>query len=325
MEPRTDLAEVTRTLRERGFRGRAETDHPLAPLTTYRLGGPASLYLEPLDAGDLELLAGAAESLSGLEVLVLGRGSNLVVSDDGWPGLVVRMGPGFAWAGPDGPSGLRAGGALALPQLANSAARRGLAGVEFMVSIPGSLGGGVRMNAGAHGGAISDHLASATLFHLDTFELETRPAAGLGLGYRTSNLTERHLVVDAAFDLVADDPAAIRSRMDDYRRHRAATQPGALQNAGSVFKNPEGDHAGRLVVEAGLKGARCGGVAVSSLHANFFVAGEGARAQDVYDLVHLVRSEVQRRSGVSLTPEVRFVGSFHPAGRPRTEEVAGDG
>lgn len=310
--------------------GRVGRGWPLAPLTTYRLGGPAALYVEPAGARDLELL-GAALRAAGLEagavpVLPLGRGSNLVVSDDGIPGVVIRLGARAAWIeswapsleapsgtlaepGP-GPPGLRAGAATALPQLANWAARRGLEGMEFAVAIPGSVGGGLRMNAGAYGREIGECVTEVRVFSLDRLVLEERRRTELGFAYRRSNLSEHDLVVDADFLLAPGDTAAIRKRMDEFRRHRASTQPGAAQNAGSVFRNPPGDSAGRLIEAAGLKGFSRGGVAVSSLHANFFVAGPGARAQDVRDLVEHVRATVRAASGVDLVPEIRFVGAF---------------
>ncbi|MDQ3784704.1 MAG: UDP-N-acetylmuramate dehydrogenase [Actinomycetota bacterium] len=309
--------------------GRVARRRPLAPLTTYRLGGPAALYVEPAGARDLDLLGAALRSV-GLDagmvpVLLLGRGSNLVVSDDGVSGVVIRMGARAAWIEPwaapaepgyppeppwPGPRGARVGAATALPQLANWAARRGLEGMEFAVAIPGSVGGGLRMNAGAYGREIAECVSAVRVFSLDRLVLEERDRTELGFAYRRSNLSEHDLVVDADFLLAPGDSAAIRKRMDEYRRHRASTQPGAAQNAGSVFRNPPGESAGHLIEAAGLKGYRVGGVAVSSLHANFFVAAPGASAQDVRDLVEHVRSAVHAAAGVDLEPEIRFVGAF---------------
>ena len=170
------------------------------------------------------------------------------------------------------------------------------------------------MNAGAHGGAIADTLLGATVFELDRLALRLRRAADLELAYRHSNLTDRDLVLDARFALAPDDEAAVRARMASFRRHRAATQPPAIQNAGSTFKNPPGDSAGRLVEAAGLKGLRVGGARVSELHANFFMTDQGARAQDVYALVNEVRRRVAERCGVDLIPEVRFMGRFQDGG-----------
>lgn len=310
------LDTIARSLEGR-VRGRLEQDLPLASLTTYRLGGPATLYLEPADARDLELLGDAISEagLGELPVLALGRGSNVVVSDAGWPGVVVRLGAAFSWIEPlDGGTGLTAGGATPLPQLANWAARRSLAGLEFLVAVPGSVGGAVRMNAGAHGGAIADTLRAVTVFGLDSLTVRPRSAADLGFSYRHSNLGERDLVLDARFTLAPDDEDAVRKRMATFRRHRAETQPPAVQNAGSTFKNPPGDSAGRLVEAAGLKGFRIGGARVSELHANFFMTDRDARAQDVYALVSEVRRRVAERFGVELVPEVRFMGRFENGG-----------
>jgi UDP-N-acetylmuramate dehydrogenase len=304
---------VAANLRARAS-GRVETSFPLSRLTTYRLGGPAAVYFEPSSIDDVRSLAEIVRMSPGTElpVLVLGRGSNLVISDEGWPGIVMRLGPAFASisAPEDGSPGLVAGAATPMPQLANWAARRGLAGLEFAIAIPGSVGGAVRMNAGAHGRETADSLESARIFDLDSLSVDEKKPSDLDYSYRHSNLTERHVVLEARFQLSREDPETVRDRMEGYRKHRAETQPGAVQNAGSVFKNPPGDHAGRLVEAAGLKGFRIRGASVSDLHANFFIADEGARAQDVYDLVNAVRAKVKDRFGVELTPEIRFLGHF---------------
>ena len=302
-------------------RGQVSLDYPLAGLTTYRVGGPAAIYLEPADTSDIEVLAEVIrEHAPDLPVLAMGRGSNLVISDRGFPGVVIRLGMAFSWirAAEDGAgesrgdsgAGMVAGASSPLPMLSNWAARRGLAGMEFAIAIPGSVGGGVRMNAGAHDGEMADVLESVRIFDLDETAVATRSEEELGMSYRRSGLSERQIVLDATFSLQTGDAAKIRARMETYRRHRAETQPGAVQNAGSVFKNPEGDAAGRLVEAAGLKGFRVGGAAVSDLHANFFVADEGSSAQDVFDLVTTVKARVAAASGVDLEPEIRFVGDF---------------
>jgi UDP-N-acetylmuramate dehydrogenase len=307
------LEELASLLRE-SVRGRVEVNRPLRGLTTYRLGGPARIFVEPADVADVEALCRALHAVGGADVLAVGRGSNLVVSDRGWEGVAVRLGPRFSrieeWTDSEGRPGLSAGAATPLPTVANWAARRGLAGLEWLVAIPGSVGGAVAMNAGAHEGDVACSLHSALLFRLRGLDMAWTEAAELGLAYRRSGVAEQELVLEAAFSLTPADPAAIRARMDRYRRHRGATQPGALQNAGSTFRNPPGDSAGRLVDACGLKGFSVGGASVSELHANFFMASEGASAQDVYDLVHAVRARVRARFGVELEPEVRFAGSF---------------
>lgn len=311
------------TLRRMGERlaalsdGAVSFDRPLAPLTTYRLGGPAAVLFEPASVTDLLKITTASREVGltpdDLPLLVVGRGSNVVISDRGFEGVVIKMGSAMSWIhGSEDPTSSRvaAGAATSMPLLANWAARRSLAGLEFTVGIPGSVGGGVRMNAGAHGGSISDTLTSAQIYSLGAEEVVDRDGRSLGLDYRHSALTPRDVVVSASFMLVADDHTAIKNRMERYRKHRADTQPGALQNAGSTFKNPPGDSAGRLVEAAGLKGHRVGGAQVSELHANFFIATDGASAQDVFDLVHLVRRRVAEQFGVELEPEVGFVGPF---------------
>ena len=303
-------------------RGLVAVDHPLAGLTTYRLGGPAAVYFEPLDADDVAALA-AVLAEADVPVLPMGRGSNVVISDKGFPGVVLRLGAPFSWIEPatidGGGPGMTAGASTPLPLVANWAARRSLAGMEFAVAIPGSVGGGVRMNAGAHGQEIAATLHSVRLFDLAAPGLRSVESAELGLAYRRSGLAESEIVLDATFALESADENEIRARMETYRRHRAETQPGAVQNAGSVFKNPPGDSAGRLVEAAGLKGFRVGGAGVSELHANFFVADDGATAQDVFELVHAVRERVRGAFGVYLEPEIRFVGDFDvpaPVGLP---------
>lgn len=312
----TDLKDLARLLDERGIDGRCAADFSLARFTTYRLGGPAGLYVEAGSKKDLEILGRVLRD-NGCEdvpLLVLGRGSNLVISDSGWAGIVVRLGAAFSWARPFGDAGVHAGSSMSMPQLANFSARRGLAGLEWAISIPGSVGGGVRMNAGAHGGEMKDHLVAVEVWNAESLAFQERVAADLDMTYRRTNLKPTEVVLEARFDLESQDEEAIRARMESYRKHRAATQPGAVQNAGSVFKNPAGNSAGRLVEAAGLKGFRVGGARVSELHANFFIAEDGARAQDVFDLVSAVKTKVMASSGVELQTEIRFVGEFAETG-----------
>jgi len=302
------LQQTVARLVERLQPGSVARDVPLERFTTYRVGGAAAAMVGVSDEAQLGVLA---EVLAGddVDVLVIGRGSNLVVSDHGWQGIVVHLGKGFNEITEDGDR-VRAGSAASLPVVANWCARRGLSGFEFTIAIPGSIGGAVRMNAGAHGREMADALAGARIVDLGTGTAIDRSPDSLGLGYRRSNLTDKEVVVHADLGLAPRPQSEIRGLMDTYRTHRAETQPAAAQNAGSVFQNPPGDHAGRLVEAAGLKGFRVGGASVSTLHANFFIADKGAPAQDVYDLVQEVRKRVRDRSGIDLTPEIRFVGHF---------------
>lgn len=309
-----DFDALTSRLSER-LQGGVQQGAPLARLTTYRLGGPAGVLVGPVDLADLEELGRvlASETVPvPVPVLALGRGSNTVVSDEGWPGVVVRLGESWSriTTRPENDVVFEAGSAKALPLVANWAARRRLSGLEWSVGVPGSVGGAVRMNAGAHGSDMASCVVSARVFDLDALRATTWDATRLGFSYRHSELDERHIVLSATLRLTTADTEAVRARMDSYRRHRVATQPGALQNAGSTFKNPPGDSAGRLVDAAGLKGFRMGGASVSDKHANFFMASPQARAQDVFDLVYEVRRRVFEAFSVWLEPEVRFAGAF---------------
>ncbi len=287
---------------------RARTRFPMAPLTSFRIGGPAALYLEA-DADDDLAAAGAAVSETGVPWTVIGKGSNVLVSDRGFPGLVLRLGKGFRWAARDGVR-LRAGGAMPLPALAGVALAHDLTGLEFGVAIPASLGGAVRMNAGAHGHSMEEVVEAVDLYNLNERSRLSVPAEDAGFRYRTSAMPRGTLVVGATVALGHGMRDEIRAHMDEARTWRRATQPLAEPNCGSVFKNPPGDHAARLVEAAGLKGMRVGGAAVSTKHANFIVAAPGASAEDVRALIELVRTRIREGFGVELETEVELVGDF---------------
>lgn len=292
---------------------RVRTAFPLAPLTSFRLGGPAALYLEPESDQDLAA-AGEAIVATGVPYTVIGKGSNILVSDAGFPGLVVRLGRAYRWAARDGER-LTAGGAIPLPALAGVALRHALAGLEFGVAIPATLGGSVRMNAGAHGGAMADVLERIVTYRLAEGRAETVQAVDAGFAYRRSSLADDAVVTGAVVRLHAGDAVQIRELMDEARRWRRRTQPLAELNCGSVFTNPEGDHAARLIDAAGGKGRRVGGASVSQKHANFIVADRGARSSDVLELIREIQALVERTSGVTLEPEVKLIGAFDGARR----------
>ena len=300
-------------------RGAVTIDAPLAAFTSFRLGGAAAILVEAHDESDLVATASVAAT-SRLPILSLGRGSNLLVSDRGYPGIVVRLGRGFEWIADSG-DGLEAGGATPLPRLANRAAGRGLSGLEFAVAIPASLGGAVRMNAGAHGSSLAEVLDWVRLYRLGETAPAVLPATELGMRYRSTTLDDNDVVCAARLALIPAPPGEggeIARRMQRYRDHRAATQPGEARNAGSMFKNPAGSpagvSAGRLIEEAGMKGHRAGRAEVSDKHANFFLARPGATAQDVHRLLVEVQAAVLERTGVLLTPEVRLIGTFEQPG-----------
>lgn len=283
---------------------RARRDVPLGPFTTYRVGGPAALLLRAEDEADLEL-ARAAVAESGIDVLVVGRGSNLLVSDLGFPGLALTLGENFAAIEVEGTT-VRAGAAVSLPVLARRSVAAGLTGLEWAVGVPGSVGGGVRMNAGGHGSEIKGTLRRARLFDLDAGATDV-DAADLDLAYRHSAVGPRQVVVSAEFGLAEGDRAAGEAELAAIVRWRRENQPGGA-NAGSVFTNPPGDSAGRLIEAAGCKGLRRGSAFVSPKHANFFQVDDQGRADDVLVLMEQVRAAVRQAFGVTLETEVRLIG-----------------
>jgi UDP-N-acetylmuramate dehydrogenase len=297
------------TLADLAAAGVLARDVPLASLTTYRFGGPAKYLLEAHHEEEI-LAVAAALVVEPVPVLALGRGSDLVVSPRGFSGLVIRPAAGMGGVAVGGDGLVAAGAAASQPAVARRCAAAGRGGLEFMVGIPGSVGGGVRMNAGGHGSDTAAWLVSARVIDVRRGAVAERPAAALGLSYRHSDLGDGELVVAATFQTLARPRREGEAIMREIVRWRRQNQPGGTLNAGSVFKNPPGDAAGRLIDQAGLKGLRVGGVAVSEKHANFFVAEAGASAQDLYDLVSEVRRRVRERAGVDLEPEVRFVGEF---------------
>jgi UDP-N-acetylmuramate dehydrogenase len=280
-------------------------NQPIGPWTTLGVGGAARWFAEPRDPSDLARVLAA---VGDLPLLVLGRGSNMLVSDDGWPGVALRLGAGFKWHRRSG-TDVSSGGGTSMPALAAWLATEGLAGLEFAAGIPATVGGSVRMNAGAHGGQTADALTSVTIASPADPDGSPHSPADLSFGYRHSRLPEGAVVVEASWTLREDDPAAIRERLDHLRAWRRDTQPLRQRNCGSVFTNPPGDSAGRLIEAAGLKGRAVGGASVSEKHANFIVVEPGrATARDVVTLIRLVRDEVASRGGPLLVPEVRLVG-----------------
>ncbi len=286
---------------------RADRDVPIGARTTYRVGGAAALYVEIEGQRDVEAVA-TAVAASGVEVFVLGNGSNLVVADAGFPGLVVALGPSYASLSLDGDPGLVvAGGACDYPVLARRSAAAGLSGMEWAVGIPGSVGGGVRMNAGGHGAQTAERLVRARVVDLRTGAERDADPAGLGLAYRRSGLSAGEVVLEASFRCEQGDAEASAAEIASIVRWRRANQPGG-RNCGSVFANPPGDAAGRLVELAGMKGARVGSAAVSTRHANFIQVDASGSADDVLRLVDLVRARVAERCGVTLELELRLIG-----------------
>jgi UDP-N-acetylmuramate dehydrogenase len=301
-------------------------ERPLGPLTTFGVGGPAALFVEAVDTETLTrtLTALADTDPDQVPLLVVGRGSNLLVGEGGFPGLAIRLGRGFAWRR-QVQNQVEVGAAVSMPQLAAWTATCGLAGLEFAAAIPASVGGSVRMNAGAHGGEIVDRLVAADVADPGQPAVHRVPAAVLRLGYRRSSLPARTVVAGAVFQLRPDQPAAIKVRLDEHRAWRRRTQPLRARSCGSTFTNPPGDSAGRLIDEAGLKGRRYRSAMVSPKHANFIQADAGGSADDVYALIHELRVEVRARLGVELVPELRLIGFANPPGGSGSTSGSGSG
>ncbi|HEX6147554.1 MAG TPA: UDP-N-acetylmuramate dehydrogenase [Acidimicrobiia bacterium] len=286
--------------------GVLEESVPLGPLTTYKAGGPARWFASIGSRSDLVRLIDT-QLTSQLPILVLGRGSNLVVADSGFEGLVVKLEGEFLDVVVDGVD-VTGGGAVPLPRLARAAVDAGVLGLEFFVGVPGSVGGAVRQNAGCFGVETVDRLQFATILDLHTGDERRAGPSDLDLGYRHSNIAAHDLVIEATFTGEAGDPESGRELMREITRWRRDHQPGGTLNAGSVFKNPPNVAAGQLIDDLGLKGMSVGDVAVSSKHANFFVAGPDATAADIRVLVEQVKDAVLERSGTILETEIQFVG-----------------
>ena len=302
----SDLAAVADLLEAR-LPGRVRRAVPSGEFTTYRVGGPFAVVALVGDDDALAAIAGVVQAVD-VPVLVVGRGSNLLVADAGFDGVAVVLGDEFERIVIDGEAAtVLAGGSASLPVLARRAAAAGVSGLEFYVGIPGSVGGAVRMNAGGHGRETREVLVDVDLLDLRGGARTTRAAGSFDFGYRRSNLDDHTVVCAARFAGSRDSPEACGERIDAIVRWRREHQPGGA-NAGSVFSNPPGDSAGRLIDAAGLKGLRVGGAVVSEKHANFIVADPRATADDVRALLGEVRMRVEEATGTCLVTEVRLIG-----------------
>lgn len=289
------------------IRGAVRFDEPLKRYTTYRIGGPADIFVDAASEEDVVNTLDAAREF-GVPVYVMGAGSNLLVSDRGVRGIVLRLGPSLGEISFSGET-VKAQAGASLPKLAKLAADRGLSGLEWAGGVPGTVGGAVAMNAGAHGGEISKILTGAALVSRAGRRLFAGPEE-MEYSYRRSGLIRRegHVVLAAEFRLVRDDRRAILERMKRYAARRRSTQPLGMPSSGSVFKNPPGDYAGRLIEAANLKGTRIGGAEISTVHGNFIVNRGDASAEDVKRLIDLVRSTIRDMFGIELELEVELVG-----------------
>lgn len=312
MTTEPSLVRLRAALMERLGPERVRADEPLAGHTFYRIGGPADLFISAETATELAAVVALARD-NAAPWFILGAGTNILVSDRGVRGLVVKnRAEAVTWTKRDDRALLRAESGAALSRLARQAARRGWDGLTWACGIPGTVGGGVAQNAGAHGGSVADVLQSVTV--LDERNARRRiPAGKLGFVYRGSVFKKRTgrawIILSTEMALRRGEPAELTARIAEHDAWRRAHQPlGA--SCGSVFENPPGDYAGRLIEAAGLKGERAGGAEISSRHANFIVNTGGATAAEVMTLINRARFEVMSQFGVALELEIELIGEW---------------
>ncbi|MCD7813794.1 MAG: UDP-N-acetylmuramate dehydrogenase [Lachnospiraceae bacterium] len=287
--------------------------------TTFHIGGPADYFAAPTTAEGVQRIVKLCRE-EEYPFYVIGNGSNLLVSDQGYRGLVLQLYKNFSEitiSAPDtGRSTILAQSGAMLSVIAKRALEAGLTGFEFASGIPGTLGGAVVMNAGTYGGEMKDVLISATVLDRSG-EIREIPVPELALGYRQSAVSANGwIVLDAKITLACGETEAIRGRMEELKRQRVQKQPLELPSAGSTFKRPEGFFAGKLIMDAGLRGYTVGGAQVSEKHCGFVVNRGGATAADVRKLIADVRARVYEASGVTLEPEIRMLGAFDEDGKP---------
>ena len=288
---------------------RVRLNEPLALHTTFRIGGTADLFIE---AKTLDELIGFARQAQqrGIPIFILGNGSNVLIRDSGMRGLVIENHSDQISLDLINSERaiLRAESGATLPGIANRLARQGWSGLEWAIGVPGTIGGAVVGNAGAHGVCIADNVIRVAILDTTGAMCEL-PKTELAFDYRTSRFkrAKDEIILRADFEMRHDDPHACIARMNQYTEHRRCAQP-TEPSVGSMFKNPPGDSAGRLIDQAGLKGARVGSVEVSPAHANFFVNRGGATASDVIQLIEMVRERVRAKFGIELELEIEIVG-----------------
>lgn len=286
-----------------GFENVVRQDEPLAMHTWFQLGGPAEYFAEPDSAEQLIALVRRCHA-EGVEMRLLGQGSNILVRDEGVPGMVIHLSaPVFCEIRVERRSIIAGGGAL-LGRVVTTATHRGLAGLETLIGIPGTVGGALHGNAGTHSGNIGQWTLEATVIAANG-EVYRRNSDELVFGYRESSLDDL-IILDASCQLEEDNPHELAQRMQKQWIVKKASQPMGHQSAGCVFKNPRGASAGELIDDAGLKGTRIGGAVVSDRHANFIIAEPECTAQDVLRLIELVRSQVHDRMGIELELELEI-------------------
>lgn len=286
--------------------GRARAGELMKKHTSWRIGGPSELFVEPSSREDIRLVVSYAHQ-RGIPLTVIGNGSNLLVSEGGIRGIVVKVGSGLARIS-TGEDGIVAEAGAKLAMVVAAARDADLGGFEFSAGIPGTVGGAVVMNAGANGSSIGELVREIVVLNFEG-EFHRKTQEEMNFGYRSSILQrEPSIVVEASFSCYPRDKDAIKDEMEKFVAKRKLTQPLCQPNAGSVFKNPPGDSAGRLIEMAGLKGTRVGNAQISTLHANFIVNLGSATARDVLALIDRVRETVRSRFDVELKLEVKVIG-----------------
>lgn len=283
-------------------------DEHMSAHTSFKIGGPADLFFIPESVASLKSMVAFCQE-KGIDFYIMGNGSNLLVGDGGYRGVVIQVYRNLNRCTiHDGKVTAEAG--ILLSKLANMIYDAGLKGFEFASGIPGTLGGAVYMNAGAYGGEIKDVLVNATIMTM-TGEVKVIEAKALDLGYRHSSLmAQRDVVLSAELSLESGEQRSIRAVMDDLNQRRRDKQPVEKPSAGSTFKRPVGYYAGKLIMDAGLRGYQIGGARVSDKHCGFVINTGGATGKDVRALIDHIQSEVRRQFGVDLETEVRMIGEF---------------
>lgn len=309
-------ADLTAKLPE--LRGRMSANVPLADITWFRVGGPAQVLFTPADEADLSYFLQRIPA--DLPVMAVGLGSNLLVRDGGLPGVVIRLGKGFAGVKAEEGGRVRAGTAVPDVKVARAAAEAGIARLAFYRGIPGSVGGALRMNAGAHGSETKDVLIAARAVDRKG-TIHTLSLADMGFTYRHSQVPADFILTEALYQGAPGDPAKILAEMEEVADYREKNQPIRERTGGSTFKNPPGHSAWKLVDEAGCRGLRVGGAKVSEMHCNFLINEGGASAEDIERLGETVRARVKARSGIMLEWEIIRLGLPLP-GRQTGEALA---
>lgn len=287
--------------------GKVLLNEPLAKHTTIKIGGPADLFIEPNSMENLERVMGIIKS-SGLPWRAIGKGSNLLVNDEGIRGVVIKLGRGINHLALD-KNKLTVGAGYPMVPLATIMGKKGLSGFEFAGGIPGSVGGAVYMNAGAHGADISQILTRARILYPDG-DIKWLSLEEMTYSYRTSVLQlKKGICIEAEFNLIEGDAEEISRNLQDFKDYRHRTQPYDSKCCGSVFRNPLPDHAGKLIEDAGLKGHKMGGAQVSPLHGNFIVNAGDAKAEDVHNLIALIKNTIKEKYDVDLHTEVEMIST----------------